>query len=74
MPTIRAVITLRPMWKEKLAPIKFIKKIKTPPKTELITNFRINFIGFTNILPNKNTKQIQAKYVIKTFDSNSNTS
>lgn len=73
-PTIIEVTTFKPIWKEKFAPIKFIKNMSTPPAIEFISNFNINFIGFANNLPNKKTKQIHAKYVIIIFDSKSNTS
>ena len=56
---------LSPMWKPHIPPIKLIKNIVTPPKTEFITNFKIFLIGTINTLPNINKKQIHAKYIIK---------
>lgn len=63
-PTKTLVKKLSPIWKPKLAPTMLIKKITTPPIIEFKTSFNIFLIGTMKILPNKNKKQIHAKYVI----------
>jgi hypothetical protein len=63
IPTTIQVIKLIAICKPNIPPIKLIAKINMPPKIELNTNFKINFIGIINILPNKNKKHIHAKKV-----------
>ena len=63
-PTKILVKILSPMWNPHIPPTRFIKKIVTPPKIELITNFKIFFIGTINTLPKINKKHMHAKYVI----------
>lgn len=61
IPTVIAVPTLRPIWKLKAVPIKFIININIPPKIAFPTNFNMLFNGNINILPIINKKNIQAK-------------
>ena len=68
-PTINEVKKFNPIWKLKLAPIRFIIYIKIPPNIELNINFRTLFIGQINILPNMNISIIQVKNVIIEFIS-----
>ena len=63
-PTKILVKILRPIWNPHIPPTRFIKKIVTPPKIELITNFKIFFIGTIKTLPKINKKHMHAKYVI----------
>ena len=63
-PTKILVKILSPIWNPHIPPTRFIKNIVTPPKTELITSFKIFFIGTINILPKINKKHMHAKYVI----------
>lgn len=72
IPMIRAFIILSPIWKLKALPIKLIININIPPNIEFPISFIIHFRGTEKILPIKNKKNIQAKYVIIVFVSNSN--
>ena len=63
-PTIILVKKFSPIWNPKLLPTMFIKKITNPPIIEFNASFSIFFIGTINILPNKNRKQMHAKYVM----------
>jgi len=49
IPTNKAFIKFKPIWKLKEVPTTFIIKISTPPSTEFITNFIINFTGLKKL-------------------------
>lgn len=62
IPTKIAVTRFNPIWKFHIAPIIFMKNIKTPPSIEFSINLKINFNGIINNLPNKKIIIIPAKY------------
>lgn len=67
MPTKMEVPIFNPIWNEKALPIRFITKIKIPPKTEFAINLKIALIGIENIFPTIH-KPIMHPKIIKTVE------
>lgn len=72
IPTKIDVPIFNPIWKPNVAPTILITYINTPPKIELIDNFKIFFNGTIKILPTINNIIIQAKKVMIVFVSKFN--
>lgn len=51
MPTKIEVPIFKPIWNEKALPIRFMTKIKIPPKTEFAISLKIALSGIENIFP-----------------------
>lgn len=61
MPTKMEVPIFNPIWNEKALPIRFITKIKIPPKTEFAINLKIALSGIENIFPTIHKPTIHPK-------------
>lgn len=64
IPTKMEVPIFNPIWNEKALPIRFITKIRIPPKTEFAINLKIAFNGIENIFPTIHSPITHPKIII----------
>lgn len=64
IPTRIEVPTFNPMWNEKAPPIKFITKMRSPPKTEFTINLKIALRGIENSFPTIHKPMMQPIIII----------